>query len=76
MVSMQSVQPESLEHAHRRMDRGMRRAARSPAIPAPIGHLLLDQVIDDDVETRIVMKKWESIESTMPVTQVSLRPHP
>src|SRR2546423_774125 len=46
--------PQAFEHAYGRMDRSMGRAKPASAIPPPVGHLLLQQVVGKGVETVIV----------------------
>src|SRR5207302_8727614 len=48
------VAPQAFEHADRGMDRSVRRAKPAPAIPTPVGHLLLQQMVGNCLETVIV----------------------
>src|SRR5262249_46643727 len=53
--AMKLVLPQSLEGADRRVHRRMRRAAAATAVPAAVGHLLVEEMFGHDVETVIVI---------------------
>src|SRR5206468_4312394 len=53
--TVQLVEPQALEHADGGMKGSVRCALRTPAIPSTVGHLLLQKVVGNGVETVVVI---------------------
>src|SRR5437870_5594359 len=52
--TVEFIEPQAFEHADRRMDRRVGCAQVTPAVPAAIGHLPPQQVINKCLETVVV----------------------
>src|SRR5258706_5425799 len=75
-ITVQFVQPQSLEHADSRVNRRMRRTVRPPAIPPTVSHLLLQQVSRNGLETSIVKLEIREDGQPHPRNARLAPPHP